>query len=132
MRWGHSETVRDLGCRGQVHGVLSATGRLGCPHVAVVDMGLQVTLGQVGALASRHNTAHVEGTTLALLNALHWVCAVVHGEARTHFFSFLLVEQSTVVTENMFAGDHPSIELDRKTTFITKVNWYFIPFSNQI
>lgn len=81
MRWGHSETVRDLGCRGQVHGVLSATGRLGCPHVAVVDMGLQVTLGQVGALASRHNTAHVEGTTLALLNALHWVCAVVHGEA---------------------------------------------------
>lgn len=47
----------------------------------MVDMGLQVTLGQVGALASRHNTAHVEGTTLALLDALHWICAVVEGEA---------------------------------------------------
>lgn len=60
---------------------LAASGRLGCPHVAVVDVGLQVTLGQVGALASWHNTAHVKGTTLALLNALHWVCAVVQGEA---------------------------------------------------
>lgn len=44
-------------------------------------MGLQVTLGEVGALAPRHNTAHVEGTALALLDALHWVCAVVQGEA---------------------------------------------------
>lgn len=32
----------------------------------------------------------------------------------------------------MFAGDHSSIELNRETTFITEVNWYFIPFSNQI
>lgn len=111
---------------------LAASGRLGCPHVAVVDMGLQVTLGQVGALASWHNTAHVKGTTLALLNALHWVCAVVQGEARAHLFPFFLMKQSTVIAENMFAWDHPSIQLDRKTTFITKVNWYFIPFSNQI
>lgn len=44
-------------------------------------MGLQVSLGQVGALASRHDTAHVQGTTLALLNSLHRVCAVVEGEA---------------------------------------------------
>lgn len=44
-------------------------------------MGLQVTLGEVGALTSWHNTAHVEGTTLALFDALHWVCAVVQGEA---------------------------------------------------
>lgn len=63
-----------------MHRLLAAGGRLGCPHVAVVDMGLQVTLGQVGALAPRHNTAHVEGTALALLDALHWVCAVVQGE----------------------------------------------------
>lgn len=77
----HTEPVGDLGCRGQVHRLLAAGGRLGCPHVAVVDMGLQVTLGQVGALASRDNTAHVEGTTLALLDALHWVCTVVQSEA---------------------------------------------------
>lgn len=64
-----------------MHRLLSAR-RLGCPHVAVVDVGLQVTLGQVGALASRHDTAHVEGTTLALLDALHWICAVVQGEAK--------------------------------------------------
>lgn len=80
MRWRHAETVRDLGCRGQVHRLLSASGRLS-PHVAVVDMGLQVTLGQVGTFASRHNTAHVEGTPLALFDALHWVCTVVHCEA---------------------------------------------------
>lgn len=81
MRWRHAEPVRDLGCGGQVHGLLAASRGLGCPHVAVVDMGLQVTLGEVGALAPRHNTAHVEGTALALLDALHWVCAVVQGEA---------------------------------------------------
>lgn len=64
-----------------MHGLLAASRRLGCPHVAVVDMGLQVTLGEVGALASRHNAAHEEGTALTLLDALHWVCAVVQGEA---------------------------------------------------
>lgn len=47
----------------------------------MVDVGLQVTLGQVGALASRHNAAHEQGATLALLDALHRVCAVVEGEA---------------------------------------------------
>lgn len=131
MRRRHAEAFGDFGRGWQVHWLLAAGG-LGRPHVAVVDVGLQVALGQVGALASRHNTAHVEGTPLALLDALHWVCAVVHGEAWAHLLSFLLVKQSTVVAENMFAGDHPSIELDRKTTFITKVDWYFIPLSNQI
>lgn len=63
-----------------MHGLRAASGRLGRPHVAVVDVGLQVALGQVGALASRHNAAHVEGTTLALLDALHRVCAVVQSE----------------------------------------------------
>lgn len=109
MRWRHAEAVRDVRRRGQVHRLLAASGRLGCPHVAVVDMGLQVTLGQVGALASWHNTTHVEGTTLALLNALHRVCAVIQGEARAHLFSFLLMKQSAVIAENMFAWDHPSV-----------------------
>lgn len=108
MRWRHAEPLRDLS-RGQVHRLLTASGRLGCPHVAVVDMSLQVTLGQIGALASRHYTAHVEGTTLALLDALHWVGAIVQSEARTHLFSFLLMKQSTVVAENMFAWDHSPI-----------------------
>lgn len=104
-----AEAVGDIRRRGHVHGILSAGGGLGCPHVAVVDVGLQVALGQVGALASRYNAAHVEGTAQALLDALHWVCTVVHGEAGAHLVSFLLMKQSTVVTENMFAGDHSSI-----------------------
>lgn len=107
-----------------------AAPRLGGPQVAVVDVRLQVTLGQVGALTSWYDAAHVEGAALALLDALHRVGAVVQGEARTHLISFLLVEQSTVVAENVFAGNHASIELDGKTTFITEVNRYFISFSN--
>lgn len=75
----------------------------------MVDVGLQVTLGKVGALASWHNTAHVEGTTLALLDALYWICAVVEGEPWAHLLSFFLMKQSTVVAENMFARDHSSI-----------------------
>ena len=81
VRRRHTETIGDIRRGGQVHWLLAARGRLGCPQVAVVDMGLQVALGQVGPLASRHNTAHVEGTALALLDALHRVCAVVKGEA---------------------------------------------------
>lgn len=80
MRQRHAEPVGDLGRGGQVHGLLAAGGGLGCPHVAVVDVGLQVTLGQVGALASRHHAAHVEGAALALLDTLHRVCAVVQGQ----------------------------------------------------
>lgn len=95
-------------------------------------MGLQVPLRQVGPLASRHDAAHIKGAAQALFNALHRVRAVVHGEARAHLISFLLMKQSTVVTENMFAGDHSSIKVDRKSAFITKVNWYFIPFTDQI
>lgn len=64
-----------------MYGLLTASRGLGCPHVPVVDVGLQVTLGEVGALASLHNAAHVEGTTLALLNALNGVCAVIQSEA---------------------------------------------------
>lgn len=109
VRRMRAETVGDLGLGGQVHGLLSAGGRLGRPDVAVVDVGLQVALRQVGALASRHDAAHVEGTTQALLDALHRVCAAEHGEARAHLISFLLMKQSTVITEHMFAGDHSSI-----------------------
>lgn len=61
--------------------LLAASRGLRRPHVPVVDMCLQVTLGEVGALTPWHNTAHVEGTTLALLNALDRICAVIQGEA---------------------------------------------------
>lgn len=63
-----------------MHRLLAACRSLGSPHVAVIDMGLEVTRGQVGALASWDNTAHKEGTTLALLNALNWVCTVIEGQ----------------------------------------------------
>lgn len=81
MRWRQAETLRYIRSRGQVHGLLAACRRLGSPHVTVVDVGLEVTLRQVGALASCYNAAHVEGTTLALFNALNRVCAVIEGQA---------------------------------------------------
>lgn len=91
VRRRNAETLRDVGRRGEVDLVLAAP-RLGGPQVAVVDVRLQVTLGQVGALTSWYDAAHVEGAALALLDALHRVGAVVQGEARTHLISFLLVE----------------------------------------
>lgn len=77
----HTETLWDLRHRGHVNRLLAARRGLSCPHVPVVDMCLQVALGEVGALAPWHNTAHVEGTALTLLNALNRVCAVIKGEA---------------------------------------------------
>lgn len=78
----HAVTLWDLRHRGHVNRLLAAHGGLSRPHVPVVNMCLKVTLGEVGALAPWHNTAHVEGPTLALLNALNWVCAVVQREAK--------------------------------------------------
>ena len=49
--------------------------------MAVVNVRLQVTLGQVGPLAALHDTAHVQRAALALLDALHLISATVHGEA---------------------------------------------------
>lgn len=81
VRLMHAEALRDLRHRGHVNRLLAARGGLSCPHVPVVDMCLQVTLGEVGALAPWHDTAHVEGAALALLNALDRVGAVIQGEA---------------------------------------------------
>lgn len=80
VRLMHTETLRDLRYRGHVDRLLAGSRGLRGPHVPVVDMCLQVTLGEVGALTPWHNTAHVEGTTLALLNALNRICAVIQGE----------------------------------------------------
>lgn len=95
----HAETLRDLGCRGQVNGLLAASRGLGRPHVPVVDVRLQVTLGEIRALAPWHNAAHVKGTTLALLNALNWVCAVIQGEPEntpTNMALFISLSETTV------------------------------------
>lgn len=46
-------------------------------NVPVVDVGLQVPLREVGALATLHNAAHVEGSTLALFDALDWLGAAI-------------------------------------------------------
>lgn len=80
VRGGHAEALGDLGRRRQMHRLLAARGGLGGSHVTVVHVGLEVPLGQVGALASCDNAAHVEGPSLALLDALNWIRAVIQTE----------------------------------------------------
>lgn len=82
----HTEAVgRHVGHRRQVQGFgPRGRRRLRRPHVAVVDMRLQVALRQVRALAAWHHAAHVEGATVALLDALHRVGAAVQVEAGRH------------------------------------------------
>ncbi len=46
----------------------------------MVDVGLQVSVWEVGAFAAVHDAAHEEGATLALLDALDWVWAAVEGQ----------------------------------------------------
>ncbi|KAF3859631.1 hypothetical protein F7725_022030 [Dissostichus mawsoni] len=54
LRRRNAETVQDFGGRrGQVDGVLTARGGFGGPHVTVVHVRLQVSLGQVRAFTSR-------------------------------------------------------------------------------
>lgn len=132
VRRRHAEPVRDIGHRGQVDGVLARRRGLGCPHVAVVDVGLEVALRQVGALAPRNDAAHVEGAPLALLDALHRIHALIQIQPWTHLLSFLLMQQSAVVAEDMFAGDHPSVQLNGETAFVAEVNWNLILFADQI
>lgn len=52
------------------------------PHVAMVDVGLQISLREVGAFAALHDVAHEKGTTVRLLDALDWVCAAIEGETK--------------------------------------------------
>lgn len=92
-----------------MHGLLAACRRLGSPHVAVVDVGLEVTLRQVGALASCYNAAHVEGTTLALFNALNRVCAVIEGQAE----ETQTKSNSSVISFDKIAFDLINLFLDR-------------------
>ena len=73
-----AEAVGHLGGRGQMHRLGAAAPGLGRSHVAVVNVGLQVPLGQVGAFAALHDAAHVEGASQALLDTLDGVCAAVH------------------------------------------------------
>lgn len=80
VRRRHTKPLRDLGHRWQMHRILAAHGGLGRPEVAVVHMSLEVPLGQIGALASWHNTTHVEGTSLTLLDALNRIRAAVQRE----------------------------------------------------
>lgn len=82
-----AEAVRGVSLGRWVRGLAAgaAAGRrggggLGRPHVAVVDVRLQVALGQVGALAALHHAAHVEGAAVALLDPLDRVCAAVQGQ----------------------------------------------------
>lgn len=77
VRWRYAEAVGHF--RGwKVERVRAAAGALARAHVPVVDVGLQVPLGQIGPFATLNNTAHVERATLALLNPLDRVCTAVH------------------------------------------------------
>ena len=73
---------------GHVHRLLvvevdASAGGLARAHVPVVDVRLQVALGQVGAFAALHNAAHVQRAAQALFDPLHRVCAAVYGQTET-------------------------------------------------
>lgn len=104
---------------GQVWRVLG----LGCPHVAMVNVRLEVTLGKVCAFATRHYGAHPEGATLALFDPLYWVGAAVECQAGAQFVSLLLMQQGAVVAEHVFTGDHSSIQLNGQPAFVTEMDW---------
>lgn len=78
VRWGHTEAVGHLRGGRKVERIRAAAGALAGPHVPVVDVSLQVSLGQIGAFATLNDTTHVERATLALFNPLDQVCTAVH------------------------------------------------------
>lgn len=78
VRWRYTEAVRHFRGGRKVERVRTAAGALAGPHVPMVDVGLQVSLGQIGPFATLNNTAHVERATLALFNSLDRVCTAVH------------------------------------------------------
>lgn len=78
VRWGHTEAVGHLRGGRMVERIRAAAGALAGAHVPVVDVSLQVSLGQIGAFATLNDTTHVERATLALFNPLDRVCTAVH------------------------------------------------------
>lgn len=78
VRRRHAEAVGHLRGGRKVERVRTAAGALAGPHMPVVDVGLQVSLGQIGAFATLNDTTHVERAALALLNPLDRVCTAVH------------------------------------------------------
>lgn len=78
VRRGYAEAVGHLRGGREVERVRAAAGVLAGPHVPVVDVSLQVSLGQIGAFATLNDTTHVERATLALFNPLDRVCTAVH------------------------------------------------------
>lgn len=78
VRRRHAEAVGHLRGWRKVERVRAAAGALAGPYVSVVDVGLQVPLGQIGAFATLNDTTHVERATLALFNPLDRVCTAVH------------------------------------------------------
>lgn len=78
VRRGYTEAVGHLRGGRKVERIRAAAGAFAGPHVPVVDVSLQVSLGQIGALATLNDTTHVERATLALFNPLDRVCTAVH------------------------------------------------------
>ncbi len=78
MRRWHTEAVGHLRGGRKVERIRAAAGALAGPHVPVIDVSLQVSLGQISAFATLNDTTHVERATLTLFNPLHQVCTTVH------------------------------------------------------
>ncbi len=78
-RW-KPEAIWRVGGQSRVWPIQARGSSLADSHVAMFDVGLQVSLWEVGAIAALHDAAHEEGAALALLDALDWVWAAVEGQ----------------------------------------------------
>lgn len=79
-RWWQPEAVWWVRGLRRVWQIWTRASSLAGPYVAMVDVGLKVSLREVGAFAALHDVTHEEGATLALLDALDRVCAAVQGQ----------------------------------------------------
>lgn len=109
VRWGHAEALGHLRAGRMVEGVGVTAGGLACPHVSMINVGLQVSLREIGAFTALNNTTHVKRATMALFNALDWIGTAVQVDTWTHLIALSFMKQCTVITENMLAWNHTSV-----------------------
>lgn len=80
VRWGHAETLGHLRAGRMVERVRVTARGLACPHVSMINVGLQVSLREIGAFTAMNNTTHVKRATMALFNPLDWIGTAVQVE----------------------------------------------------
>lgn len=76
---GHTETLWNVRARKMVR-VRAACWSLARSHVAVVDVGLQVSLWEVGTFTALNDAAHEKRAALTLFNPLNWVCTAIQSQ----------------------------------------------------